>query len=227
LAAKDYVKQNPVDLTYRLGWRLATMARAFDRETWLTENIRPHLQQLAREVSRSINLAVFQNNRVIPLDCMVPERSALPLYTWPGNTFPAHATALGKTLLAHLDVREAETVLSQLTLDEYTSTTITRLQDLKQELETIRRRGYSVNHGEFVPEERCVAAPIRDAGGTTVAAISITGRVSQMPPELEAEMGAAVVAAAQRISRALFGASQSQSDKSNDLSFAIKVRVGE
>jgi len=95
-------------------------------------------------------------------------------------------------------------VLPQLTLEAFTPATITDLATLKAELERIRRRGYSTNHGEFVPEERCVAAPIHDADGTTVAAISITGRASEMPPDLEPELGATVAEAAARISHALF-----------------------
>lgn len=204
LAAKGYIQQNPLDQTYRLGWKVATLAKTFNKETWLIENIRPFMHQLSRQVSRTVNLAVLQNGRVVPLECVLPERTIAPLYTWPGSWFPVHATALGKALLANLSPDEAEMLLSQLTLEAYTEATITDLAELKRELQQVRLQGYAVNHGEYVPEERCVAAPIKDSQGIAVAAISITARTSELPPELEPQMIAAVMATANQVSRALF-----------------------
>jgi len=204
LEAKDFVHQNSSDRTYRLSWKVGALARTLTSETWLIENIRPFMQQLMRQVERTVNLAVLENNRVIPLECVVPETSRLPLYTWPGTWFPAHATALGKALLAHLPLDELDLVLSRLSLDSYTPLTITDPQQLREELLGIRAQGYATNHGEFVPEERCVAAPIVDAYGRVVAALSVTARTSELPPELEPTMIDAVKATAGLASHKLF-----------------------
>jgi DNA-binding IclR family transcriptional regulator len=206
LATKDYVQQDPHDQTYRLGWKVAMLARAFDDGIWLIQSARPYLQQLVRQVGRSANLAVLQGDHVVPLECILPEQSGVALYTWPGTAFPPHATALGKILLAGLSPAELEDWLANATLQAYTPSTITDLSQLRQLLAATRACGYVVNHGEFVPEERCVAAPIKDADGATVAAISITARTSELTSELEPAIIAAVTNTARRVSEALFGA---------------------
>lgn len=42
------------------------------------------------------------------------------------------------------------------------------------ELEKTRERGYAIDNGEDNTFLRCVAAPVRDADGNAVAAISVT-----------------------------------------------------
>jgi len=207
LAAKDYIQQNSRDLTYRLGWKVAMLARAFDDGVWLIQSIRPYLQQLVRQVGRSANLAVLQGDHVVPLDCVLPEKPGVALYTWPGTSFPVYATALGKILLAGFPPNELDSVLAKLTLNTYTASTITDPTRLRQVLMEARERGYAINYGEFIPEERCIAAPITDGGGATVAAISITARTSELTPELEPNVIAAVTSLARQASEALFGPS--------------------
>lgn len=205
LVTRDYVQQHPLDGKYRLGWRIVHLCRSFSDGTWLIESMRPYMQQLAREVKRSINLAVLQNNRVIPLECVIPEQPGLALYTWPGTWFPAHATALGKTLLAHLPPEELRTVLAQLELKRYSANTITDATTLGAVLDQIRSQGYCISKGEYIPEEKCVAAPIMDAGGVTIAAISVTARGSEFPTSMEMGLAESVTATADQASRALFG----------------------
>lgn len=211
LAAKDYVQQDSHDQTYRLGWKVAMLARAFDDGIWLIQSVRPYLQQLVRQVGRSANLAVLQGDHVVPLDCILPEQAGVALYTWPGTAFPPHATALGKILLAGLTPTTLEDWLAKTALTGYTPSTITDCIALQRVLSEARERGFVVNRGEFIPEERCVAAPIKDADGATIAAISITARTSELTSELEPAVIAAVTSTARRISDALFGSAAAPS----------------
>jgi len=53
------------------------------------------------------------------------------------------------------------------------------------ELFTIRARGYSTEHGEREVGISCIAAPVVDLTGETVAALSVSGTADRMPEPLE------------------------------------------
>ena len=183
LAAKGYVQQNLIDQTYTVGWQIVNLARAVNREVHLVRSLHPFLERLAEQSKYSANLAVLQQNKVMYLDCVVPAQSVIAIYSAPGTLLPAHATALGKVLLAHLPADEAEIALERLDLVRHTPGTITDRDALRAELERVRRQGYAVDDGEFVPDIHCVAAPVRDAGGKVVAAMSVSARAVEFPPE--------------------------------------------
>ena len=67
---------------------------------------------------------------------------------------------------------------------------------LRATLAGVRRRGYAVDRGEMKPDLTCIAAPVTDASGRPVAAISATARTAEVAPEWEEETAAAVLAAA-------------------------------
>lgn len=90
-----------------------------------------------------------------------------------GANRPIHATALGKVLLAHTSWLASR--LRQQTLERYTSRTTTDRGVLLEQVRAIRTAGYAIDIGEFVPDVGAVAAPIRIAGGMTVAAIAVVG----------------------------------------------------
>ena len=60
----------------------------------------------------------------------------------------------------------------------YTETTIMTVEDMKEELNRIRRSGYAVDNGEYMPEIRATAAPVQDAAGQIIAAVSVAYPVS-------------------------------------------------
>jgi len=90
-----------------------------------------------------------------------------------GDHQPAHATSLGKVLLAY--TRWWELRLRQSPLDRWTGRTITSREALAEHVEDVRRRGYAVDVAELHPERAGIAAPIRGFGGLAVGAIALTG----------------------------------------------------
>lgn len=94
-----------------------------------------------------------------------------------GRTIPAHATALGKILLAGspmLAHRGGDA------LEMFTSNTIASAKLLARELITVRKRGWAAGIEEYQTGLAGVAAPIRGAGGRVVAAIGLSGRADRL-----------------------------------------------
>ena len=72
----------------------------------------------------------------------------------------------------------------------YTPRTITSAARLDEEVHLARRRGYTVDDEEFAQGIRCVARPVRDRDGHTIAAIGISGPTVRIDEERIAALGA-------------------------------------
>jgi IclR family transcriptional regulator, acetate operon repressor len=201
LATRGYVQQSPRDQRYRIGWKAVTLARAVDREVRLVENIHPYLEQLAKKTGFTANLAVLQQDQVLYLDCVVPPQSIIALYTTPGSFVPAHATSLGKVLLAGLAPDALESALTHLSFAPFTSSTVVDASEFRASLATIQTQGYAVDHGEYVPDVNCAAAPVTYASGEVVAAISVTARAAEFPVEQESKTVSVLLEAVREASR--------------------------
>lgn len=179
LLTKGYVQQRGPNGPYSLGWRIALLARAVRPEIRIVDDLRPYLEELVRTLRHTVNLGALSGIRVIYLACVVPEHS-MSLYTPPGLEVPAHATALGKCLLAYRPEEERKSLLSAMDLAPITPHTITSHSDLEQELRAIVDRGYARDRGELVAEVSCVAVPVLDANGRAVTAISVTAHSADL-----------------------------------------------
>jgi DNA-binding IclR family transcriptional regulator len=105
-----------------------------------------------------------------------PDGSAQRLRT--GERLPAHATALGKLLLAHAPVAARQLRGSALT--RYTSRTLTVPSHLADALVAARQDGYASENAEHVPDQGSVAAPIRGPGGLVVGALAVLGPLERV-----------------------------------------------
>ncbi|MFF8596487.1 IclR family transcriptional regulator [Streptomyces sp. NPDC015220] len=145
-----------------------------------------------------VHLAVLDEGQVHYLD-KAGGRFAASVPSWVGGRVPAHATALGKAMLAWLEPEEVDARLGD-TIGRLTHRTIADLPTLHQELNRIRqRRGLAFEHGEYYPGIACVAVAVRGPEGP-VAALSLAGEV-RTPLEKVAPL---VVDAARQVSRELF-----------------------
>ncbi|MGW6283122.1 IclR family transcriptional regulator [Kribbella sp. NPDC055071] len=93
-----------------------------------------------------------------------------------GTTLPAHATALGKAVLAF----DTSGAARPRKLEAYTTRTITDPTRLAEELAAVRARGWAGEFEEHTVELASIAAPIRGLGGLVVGAVAMAGRVERI-----------------------------------------------
>jgi DNA-binding IclR family transcriptional regulator len=108
----------------------------------------------------------------------VDSRHILGTTNWVGRRLPHHCTAVGKVLVAFGAAR-----LQRGALERLTPHTITDRDALSAELDTVRACGYATAVGELEPGLVAVAAPVLDADGRAVAAISISGPQFRIPSD--------------------------------------------
>ena len=132
------------------------------------------LAALAKRTGESCNLGVIADGNVVYVD-RVESQWPLGLRFEPGSRVPLHCTAIGKLLLAQLPDAALEAQLANGSLTRYTATTITDTRRLKEELQRIRRHGYSTDNQEFMSGVVCIAVPVtgpRNGGVCAGLAIS-------------------------------------------------------
>ena len=196
------VERSPRSSRYRLGLRLFELGSLVVRRMDLWDEALPFLEALVRETGETGHLAVLDGGEAIYIE-RVEARRALRVPSAVGRGYPAHATNLGKVLLAHTDPREVDALLSVGTLRPFTPHTITDPDELRDELRTIRHRGFAIDNEEYDEGLRCIGAPVRDYNGRVVAAIGIGGPVTRVTPDRIDLLAETVMAAANGLSRRL------------------------
>lgn len=166
--------------------KLASLGSAVTSHFDLKGYVRPHLLKLQAVTRHTCNLGVLSGDAGVYLDKLEsPEDFGIKLYSAIGKRFPLHCTGMGKILLAGMQPAERRKVLGR-GLKAFTPRTITDRAALERELGKVRRCGHALDREEITRGIMCVAAPIQNGEGDTVAAISVT-----FPAYIEKERGIA------------------------------------
>lgn len=188
LARHGYVQQDPATERYSLGLKLVELGTAVLDHLELRELARPYLKRLMEASQEVAHLVVLQDGDVVYID-KVECPGPVKMYSQLGRRAPAHATAVGKALLAFLPPAQVEAILAR-GLPRLTPHTITDPERLRTELHLVRERGYAVDNEENELGIRCVAGPIFNHTGQVVAAFSISGLAMRLTvPRLEGLAG--------------------------------------
>lgn len=202
LARRGYVEKNPQSERYRLTYRLFAVASPAADRFGLREAAHPVMQRLAARTGETVNLGVLDGTRVVNLH-KVESRHFLRLHLDVAGGVPAHATALGKVLLAALEPAELARRLRGRRLEALTRRTIRDRRTLGKALGRVREQGFAVDDEECSLGLRCVAAPILDHRGSVAAALSISGPTHRLPDPVLPRLAESVRAAAREVSQRL------------------------
>jgi DNA-binding IclR family transcriptional regulator len=202
LAREGAVEQVPGETRYRLGPRMAALAASAVPGASIVSVARPHLEALAADVGEAVGLSVADGLDVRYVDQVSVDRE-VQVRDWTGTRAPMHAVSSGLVLLAHLPESTLDAFLAG-PLERLTSRTVTSPEALRMRLAQVRQDGFAWVHDEFADGISSVAAPIRDAAGSIVAALHVHGPSYRFPPaRAEARIGAEVLTAATGITARL------------------------
>ena len=196
LQGRGYVTQDPHTGRFRLGIRALELGALYLQHDRLTAAAVPHLEALAARTVGMANLFVLRDGEAVRL-------ASYPARPMTGIRVPAHCTAAGKALLAALDPAELDQVLALRGLRPSTPRSITSRDALVACLDEVRRQGVAEELEERNLGRACLAAPVRDVTGRTVAAVSVSWRRSQLTPSRRPELVDAVRDAALSVSDGL------------------------
>ncbi|MFJ1578006.1 IclR family transcriptional regulator [Streptomyces sp. NPDC088182] len=142
------------------------------RSTGLRRRAMPYLTELYAGSRDTVHLATLSGTDVLYLEKLFGHNTGSSP-TAVGTRRPAHATALGKSMLAYASDEQVEAVMTG-PFQRFTARTIHSADRLGQELARVREEGLAYDEGELRDGMHCVAVPILDPGtGTAVAAVSV------------------------------------------------------
>lgn len=139
----------------------------------------PFLAELNEATDETVHLAVLRGTEVQFLESIESSKQ-LRVVSRVGRSMPAHATSVGKSILARLAADDLRAVLAATALEPVGPATVTDLVALQRELVTIRRRGYAVSKQESEAGVGSVGVPVVDRGGHVRAAISVAAPLSRL-----------------------------------------------
>lgn len=173
LTGRGYLEFDAERRIYRIGIRLWESGQAYMAHHQLVREAQPVMEAIVGTINETVQLAVLdglENVYLAKVDCSHPIR----LQSEVGRRLHAHATGLGKALLAHLPQAELVARLAGQSLAKFTPHTITDPTQLVDELALTHERGYALDNQEYTPGLQCVAVPIFDHLGSAIAAISVS-----------------------------------------------------
>lgn len=202
LAAKGFVLRDEETRRYSVGPVAVDVSSRIRAHDALPDVAAPFLLELVGLTGESANLAILDGNAAVYVGHVASPRT-VRMFTEAGNRAPLHASGTGKVLLANLPDDRRNALVSVLVLEQHTRRTITDREDLRRELDRVRRTGTAIDNGEFEDGVRCIAVPVRDARDRVVAAISVSGPASRLTSERAASLLPQIQAVSTRLTASL------------------------
>jgi IclR family transcriptional regulator, acetate operon repressor len=179
LCYHDFVIQDPVTRVYRTGPALLEIGLAAVRKMDIRAQARPVLESLSAATGETVHLAALEGHDVRFLDA-IESPLALRVSGRVGRLLPAHATSIGKAMLASLRDDDVLALYPGEALQSVTQKTVTSRAELQAELARVRKRGYAVNDGESEDGVSSVGVSVADRRGVLVGGLSVAAPRSRM-----------------------------------------------
>jgi DNA-binding IclR family transcriptional regulator len=183
LESMGFLQRTNGDRDYTLGPAVLTIGFEYLGSLDVVDLAEPLLTRLRDDTGYSAHLVARNGTEIVYLS-RYPGRTTISSSIAVGATLPAHATVIGRVLLADLSPEELRTLYAGHPMTRYTDQTPTTIAKLEALLNEDRRRGYVAATSFFEPGLTTVAAPVRDRSGRVTSAISVTALGITIPAEV-------------------------------------------
>ncbi len=200
LLARNFLAKNESG-TFTLGTALVHLGVMALDSLDIRGFARPVLRRLSNDTGESSHIAMLNGDKSLLVEvCDSPH--PVRIASRPGTLVDLHCSSTGKVFLA-FSIPEPAKFCRKLTLSEHTKHTSTTIEAVLDDIEVTRRQGYALDEEEYVLGARCIAAPIMNAFGKTIAAIGITASTSTFTRAKIPIMSARLIKAAADISNSM------------------------
>jgi DNA-binding IclR family transcriptional regulator len=179
LAQHGMVEQEPGSVRYMLGPAVLRLSSVYLDSLEFRSRTLKWAEELARRSGHAVRAGVLLVGDVV-IVYHQPRPDGSRQMPEVGFVIPAHASALGKALLAYRPDDVAR--LLSTGLRSMTGETIVGAATLGEDLAGVRSTGVAGEHDEAVLGESSLAAPVFDATGTAVGAVAVVMPSSEWPP---------------------------------------------
>ena len=200
LTAERILEHDPATGTYRLGLMMWELGARVSVHRVLHDAATTVIEELRNATKETVQVAVLDGREVVYVERLESPHT-LRIFGRVGHRNSAHCTSTGKVLLAHLPERRLAALLEGWRPERRTDATVCDPGQLRAELDRVRAQGWAENIGESEVGVASVSAPVRNARGEVIAAVSVAGPVMRVNGDtLRRFFRASVIQAADAIS---------------------------
>lgn len=163
LVELGYLTRDQITKKYRLAPKILSLGFSMLKEMDLRARITPRIAEVTKEFGVGSQCAILDDTDIIYIE-RFRSNAIVTLDLTVGSRLPAHCTALGRAILAFMDVDAMQRLVAKINLTPLTPFTITDRDKLLHELELTRQRGYAINQQELVLGQSALAAPVLRRG---------------------------------------------------------------
>jgi DNA-binding IclR family transcriptional regulator len=185
---------------YALGTWLIGLGQAAADRLDVRTIARPVMEELSRLSGGTCNLATLQGSDIVYLEKVNNPAHLIQIATRVGGSLPAHATGMGKVMVAWLPADERAEWLARQAFVPLTNHTIVDADVFAAQLDTVLQLGYGIDNQESHRDVVCVAAPVHDYSDRVKYAISVTCLRSDIEERGVESVARIVMWAAQQLS---------------------------
>lgn len=196
----DYLVHIREQKRFQLGYKLHTLGVSLHEQIGVSREVRAEVTGLHDEVGAAAYLALHRGAQIVVVftaDSRAHPR--LPPLEF-GYHEAAHATALGKILLAGMDDDQRLRHLDAEPMPRFGPGTITGHAELFEQLANVADRGVAWEYGEFQAGATCVAAAVRSSSGQLIDSVAISAPEARLRSG-RTEVEASLRGCASRVSR--------------------------
>lgn len=184
LEQSGFIKQNPITKKYCLGSRFLELAYLVNKQINLRDLVLPYMEHLLEATNETVCLFIEEDGEGVCIERLEPNEELVCLPPV-GRKEPIYAGASRKILLAFLDDQRIKQIIEEKGLSGITKNTVIDKNQLRKEIELIRKQGYAISGGEHIEGICSIAAPIKGSEGNVVASLSIVAPLFRMDREKE------------------------------------------
>ncbi|TYL45497.1 IclR family transcriptional regulator [Nocardioides sp. BGMRC 2183] len=176
----DYLVHIKDEQRFELGYKLHALGVSLHEQIGVSREVRAEVSALHQQLGAAAYLAIHRGSQIVVVfTADSPAHPRLEPLEF-GYHEAAHATALGKILLAGMDADQRMRHLDPEPMPRFGPGTITTHAELFDQLGTVADRGIAWEFGEFQSGATCVAAAVRDASGRLIGSVAISAPDQQL-----------------------------------------------
>jgi IclR family KDG regulon transcriptional repressor len=188
LTARGYLRRDSETGHFTPGIRMLSLGGQAIQGMQLRDVALPYLRQIAERTRLDSHLAMLDHGDAVYVE-RIESTGFIKMAIWVGKRVAPQVTAIGKALICHMERYEIQEIVGTHQVSPVSAKTIVSLPHLLDELAVTRQRGYAFDDEEHALGVRCVAAPVVAASGEVVAAIGVSGTVSQINDDYVSVLG--------------------------------------
>ncbi|WP_432663608.1 IclR family transcriptional regulator [Wukongibacter baidiensis] len=175
---RNFVEKDNETDRYKLGLIFIQYAEKVKSKLSMKRISEPYMKKLSQDVGETVNLGISHEGNVLNIFSIEGETSALVSKLVP--IAPLYCASTGKIFLSQMSDEEIKNYFNSHELEKRTINTIIKYEDFNKEKEQILREKVAFDKEEYEYGLTCMACPITNSKGDTVAALSVSGPTSRL-----------------------------------------------